>query len=204
MVVVICSCSFVYCVYLVLVPGQNEIFFDNFLPLDLSVVAGTAVDGAAAPSTPLFSSVPLVVGTLAAFDGFSGALDGVLQQIEQIFVFASLANVQYSHTHSKLGVFGGAPSAASTLSVADAVAACVVLGALSTCDFGTVFTTVVLVCTSVDTFFALPFDLDVCVSLETTFLFIFDGAGLDLGFQKSLELSSNDDCCCAIFSRIFA
>lgn len=204
MVIVICSCSFVYFVYLVLVPGQNEIFFDNFLPLGFSVIAGTAVTAATAQSTPLFSSVPLVAGRLAVFDGFNGAPDGVLQQIEQIFVFASLANVQYSHTHSKLGVFGGGPSAASPLSVAGAVAAATILGALSTFDLGVVFTTVMLVCTSVDTFFALTFDLDICVSLESTFLLVFDGTGPDFGFQKSLELSSNDDCCCAIFSRIFA
>lgn len=179
-------------IYLVLVPGQNDIFLDNFLsiPLDLSPGPSAVVVDGSAEDVPLSRAVEAVV---------SGAFVGVLQQMAQIFVLASFENVQNSHSHSKFGVFGGGPSG-SVLSdgFVSGFAIGATFGTSVDCGLGAVLT--VVVWTSVDTFLAFPL-----VAFFKTLLFVaIFGGGFDFGFQKSLELSSIDDCCCAIFSLIFA
>lgn len=181
------DCVFIsFSIYLDLVPGQKVIFLVIFFVLPL-IGSAVVVGATAAEVNDVFSSFDVLFAVSLPVFFLIGTVVGVLQQMAHIFVFASFVKVQNSHSHSKLGVFGGGPSGTwvSTSSVAP----------FSSTTVGATFG-------SVSRFFAF-----VAITFVPPFSFVLRFASLpavDFGFQKSLELSSSDDCCAATFSRIFA
>lgn len=174
-------------IYLDFVPGQKVIFFEIFFALPL---IGSAVAAASVEVVDDLVSLLVNLCTVSVAVFFlSGTCVGVLQQMAHIFVSGSFVNVQNSHSHSKFGVFGGGPFGT--------------LGLVSSIDvFSSTAADTISGCDNLFLDFAAGTSL---IPFCFEFRFADDSLlALDLGFQKSLELSSSDDCCAATFSRIFA
>lgn len=165
-------------------PGKKEIL--RVLPLVLSA-GPEASDGACSSVDTLhpedsdvgFGETALCIGFSWLFDWSTdaGTTVGVLQQMVQILVLGSFTKVQNSHIHSKVGAAGGGPKGpCSSTSSWDWTSSLLMIRSIS----GSTGSGLV----------ALDFGESFSV---------FNG----LVVQKSLALSSTDDCC-ANFSRILA
>lgn len=175
----IASCGF----YFGLVPGKNEIL--RVLPL---VLSDAPEPGAAFSSGdklhPDESEFGLADGTANDGSGSgwwfddptgAGTAVGVLQQMVQILMFGSLTKVQNSHIHSKVGAAGGGPTGPwSSGSAFDCTGSALMIRSISGSTGSGLG--------------AFGFG---CITSG------FTNAGLafkGLVVQKSLELSSTDDC----------